>query len=115
MKIGQAIRSEIVVVAKAAKFVAWYIGHPAYYISVKGVDSVKILRVKMRGPRVVGFCLMVSGVAIAKSGHHMPNFMLEMFADLIGYAVHGAGAMPWLISFEKYFKREIEEVEKELA
>jgi hypothetical protein len=107
MNIRKAIYSDFVMVAHGAKFVGWYIGHPAYYIAVKGVKVIP----HMRGPRVLGFCLMVGGVMIAKSGHHMPNVLLEYGADLVGYAVHGAGAMPWLLSFEKYFKKELEQFE----
>ena len=58
-----------------------------------------------------GFSVMAVGVAIAKVGGGIHAYGLHYAADLIGYAVHGLGAVPmieWLIREEEHVELVVE-------
>ncbi len=41
-----------------------------------------------------GSVIMIIGVTIAKSGHAIPFILLEYVVDIVGYLIHGIGAIP---------------------
>lgn len=44
----------------------------------------------------VGFVIMFVGVCVAKSAHVVHLDIISYFMDLIGYALHGVGASPYI-------------------
>lgn len=52
----------------------------------------------------VGLVIMIGGVAVAKSAHAAEYVIIQGGLDLLGYAIHGLGAVPfieWLLEEEK--------------
>lgn len=45
---------------------------------------------------LAGTIVMVIGVAIAKSAHYFDATILQFSLDMVGYAVHGLGAAPFI-------------------
>lgn len=45
---------------------------------------------------VAGTCIMLVGVAIAKSAHFFDATLIHFSMDMVGYAVHGLGALPFI-------------------
>jgi hypothetical protein len=45
---------------------------------------------------VLGLIFMALGVFISKSLSHYDNSFVEFIGDLIGYAIHGTGCVPFI-------------------
>lgn len=45
---------------------------------------------------VAGFCIMAVGVGVAKSAHAAPHIIVQGGLDLMGYFIHGLGAVPFI-------------------
>lgn len=54
----------------------------------------------------VGGGVMVIEVVIASSAHYFPFHVIQLSLDLIGYAIHGLGASPYIEYFVEKIKSE---------
>lgn len=45
---------------------------------------------------IAGAVIMVAGVLIAKSAEHFHAFPAHVALDLVGYMIHGLGAVPYI-------------------
>lgn len=61
---------------------------------------------KARHRMLVGFIFMLVGVLISKLCIYLDNTFIDILGDLLGYAIHGTGCVPFID-----FLTEIAEVE----
>lgn len=59
-------------------------------------------------PPIIRYCaggvIMLAGVLVAKEGGQIHAYHFHYIADVLGYGIHGIGAVPfveWLIEFER--------------
>lgn len=77
--------------------------------ALRKVDLARVICKHLHGEQhslahrmIAGFAIMASGVGLAKMGaetHHL-SFLLAFWLDLVGYLIHGVGAIPfieWLV------------------
>lgn len=50
--------------------------------------------------RISGITVMIVGVGIVNASHFCDVFIIHFVADVIGYAVHGLGLIPFVSSIE---------------
>jgi hypothetical protein len=48
--------------------------------------------------KVMGFTIMVIGVTLVKFANHYDYVLIHIGADIIGYALHGLGCIPFFES-----------------
>lgn len=56
--------------------------------------------------RISGGLVMVVGVGITYTAHHVFGGIIGFIGDLVGYGIHGIGLVPFVSEFEKKSKNE---------
>ena len=54
-----------------------------------------------RHRKCIGASIMVVGVGLVQASHTIDVFIIHFACDVIGYAIHGLGAIPFISSIEK--------------